>query len=486
MSCQVQINTINQLRGKDIIDDFSSEGINRILNIAKFNELNEKYTMFAKRKYPNLILDDNELLFSINEVDNTDSSRSTYWRDANYKTYWAVPNKNAFAKLQVEFDKAQQKPDEPVQVKVKPGVQELFDSNPELTAIGTQEQVKDIVYHGTHTKFAKFDKALVGSKTKADIKGKGFFFSNSLAIAQGYRQSLDKSNIYNDVVFYYYFKKDLGNRDINKITVEEWQNIVLDYFGSEDLNIQYLQKQSLEKTKALFEKFKNDKQFDTVEYSDELDFSEYIKDDSTVYSVILNSRNPLRVEGNNYQMLSIVKKEVENLKDSNDSIIFNNVEDGMSGGARFVANTYTVFEPEQIHILGSKQDIEGFKKFIGSKTQFMRTKSTKPQTRLASTIYELIPDITDAKLREIYNNYKNLMDKAREGKALPFETFKSLSTVYQVYNYKDTYIFGNWDPKNAVFITRVNSSPTSKELLAEAIPNLVSKGLDFASFVHCI
>jgi LysM repeat protein len=75
------------------------------------------------------------------------------------------------------------------------------------------------------------------------------------------------------------------------------------------------------------------------------------------------------------------------------------------------------------------------------------------------------------------------MDKAREGKALPFETFKSLSTVYQVYNYKDTYIFGNWDPKNAVFITRVNSSPTSKELLAEAIPNLVSKGLDFASFV---
>jgi hypothetical protein len=34
-----------------------------------------------------------------------------------------------------------------------------------------------------------------------------------------------------------------------------------------------------------------------------------------------------------------------------------------------------------------------------------------------------------------------------------------------------------------VFITRINSSPTSKQLLAEALPNLVDKGLDFISFV---
>ena len=27
-------------------------------------------------------------------------------------------------------------------------------------------------------------------------------------------------------------------------------------------------------------------------------------------------------------------------------------------------NYYVVFEPEQIHILGNKQDIEGFKKFV--------------------------------------------------------------------------------------------------------------------------
>jgi hypothetical protein len=133
----------------------------------------------------------------------------------------------------------------------KEGVTELFESTPELANIGTPQQysqyldsifpeskVKDIVYHGTHTRFNKFDKSLSGSKTKASINGKGFFFSNSLGIAQGYRQSLEQSNIYNDVIFYYYFKRDLANKNIKDVTQEEWQEIVLNYFGSEDLNVQ--------------------------------------------------------------------------------------------------------------------------------------------------------------------------------------------------------------------------------------------------------
>ncbi len=233
MSCQVQINTISQLKKKNVIDDFSFDGVNRILNLTTFNQLNEKYTQLAKIKYPNLVLGDGTLLFSINKVENIDSSRSTYWRDAKYTTYWAVPNKEAFAKLQIEFDK---------------------------------------------------------------------------------------------------------------------------------------------------------------------------------------SRDPGPKEG------------------------------------------------EQLSL-------------------FMRTDASKPKTRLASTIYEIYPDITEKEIRTIYNNYVNLMGRAREGKQLPFATFLTLMKTYQVYNYKDTYIFGQWDPKNAVFITRVNSSPSSKELLAEAIPNLVSKGLDFISFV---
>ena len=290
---------------------------------------------------------------------------------------------------------------------IKPGVQELFNTNPELASVGTPEQysaylnsifpdskVKDIVYHGTHTRFNKFDKSLSGSKTKASINGKGFFFSNSLGIAQGYRQSLEQSNIYNDVIFYYYFKRDLANKNIKDLTQEEWQEIVLNYFGSEDLNAQYLQRQSLDKTKQLFEKFKNDKQFDTVQYSDELDFSEYLKDDSIVYSALLGVNNPLVVEGNNYQMLSIVKKEIEKLEENNDSIIFNNVEDGMSGSYRGVANTYTVFEPEQIHILGNENDVQGFRQFVSERG-----------TSLQKTAEETLPPIASPETLKLVKDF---------------------------------------------------------------------------------
>lgn len=92
MSCQVQINTINQLKRKNIIEDFSLDGKNKILNTIEFNKLNEKYTQFAKAKYPNLVIPDGELLF---ETDTTDNEK------------WAVPNKSLFDKVQIEFNKGQ-------------------------------------------------------------------------------------------------------------------------------------------------------------------------------------------------------------------------------------------------------------------------------------------------------------------------------------------------------------------------------------------
>ena len=86
MSCQVQINTINQLKEKNIIDNFSLDGINRILDREQFDKLNEKYTAYAKAKYPNLVVPDGELLFSINVNENVNWLKSTYWRDDKFKT----------------------------------------------------------------------------------------------------------------------------------------------------------------------------------------------------------------------------------------------------------------------------------------------------------------------------------------------------------------------------------------------------------------
>jgi hypothetical protein len=120
--------------------------------------------------------------------------------------------------------------------------------------------------------------------------------------------------------------------------------------------------------------------------------------------------------------------------------------------------------------------------FVNEGEQEVKLSMDAPVT-VASTIFELEPDITDEKIKSIYENYVNLMDRKREGKSVPFDSFKKLMKSYQVYKHKDTYIFGQYDVKNAVFNARMNSSPSTKQLFTEAIPNLVTKGVDFIAFL---
>jgi len=129
--------------------------------------------------------------------------------------------------------------------------------------------------------------------------------------------------------------------------------------------------------------------------------------------------------------------------------------------------------------------VPGSSYVVGSEAGF-KTKSLgeiQNTTKIASTIFELRPNISDKEIITIYNRYKKLMNIKREGKHMSFDNFQKFLKSSQVFNYKNTYIFGNYDYKNGVFITRVNSSPTSKELLAEALPKLVEQGIDFVSFV---
>lgn len=109
-------------------------------------------------------------------------------------------------------------------------------------------------------------------------------------------------------------------------------------------------------------------------------------------------------------------------------------------------------------------------------------KESLPST-ISSTIYELDPNITEEKIKSIYDNYVSLMNRAREGMAVDFDTFKSLLDSYQVFNLGDSYIFGQYDTTTGTFITRMNSSPNSKTLLAEVIPQIAESGLDVISFV---
>jgi hypothetical protein len=70
----------------------------------------------------------------------------------------------------------------------------------------------------------------------------------------------------------------------------------------------------------------------------------------------------------------------------------------------------------------------------------------------------------EAKQR-IYENYVNLMDRKREGKAITYKSFiKSVYNNLQVFKSKDTYIFGEWDRNNNVFKGRFMSSPNIREM----------------------
>ena len=86
-------------------------------------------------------------------------------------------------------------------------------------------------------------------------------------------------------------------------------------------------------------------------------------------------------------------------------------------------------------------------------------------------------------LLSLYKNYSELMGKneARKNSVTSFKSFVGYITNSNVIKYKDTYIFGTFDPKKNVFISNINSSPTSKELLAEAIP-YISKQFDVIGF----
>jgi len=73
-------------------------------------------------------------------------------------------------------------------------------------------------------------------------------------------------------------------------------------------------------------------------------------------------------------------------------------------------------------------------------------------------------NVPDEERMKIYENYVNLMDRKREGKAVDFDKFNSVFDNLQVFKYKQTYIFGEWDSKNNIFKGRLMSSPGIKEL----------------------
>jgi hypothetical protein len=182
----------------------------------------------------------------------------------------------------------------PKPVAIKKGVQELFESTPELTRIGTPElysqyidtifpdsKVKDIVYHGTDKKFDKFN----------TIRPNGMFgssFTTDFKTANNYTKRNEQGNDYR------------------------------------------------------------------------------------VVPAILNINKPKYVD---YVEASFIKE-----KPSNYDSYIDSTNDGINH------DEYIVFEPEQIHILGSKQDIKGFKKFVTQPSTSVKAPAPAPAPKPVAVV----------------------------------------------------------------------------------------------------
>jgi hypothetical protein len=340
------------------------EGLN---NQEKFKngKIKEYVDLFRKEWLQERIPIEKEILeyYKSDKYPNKDSQARVIKRQEETITKYEAE----LAALEAQTTPQQKQQAQQSNITVKEGVTELFESNPELANIGTPEQysqyldtifpdskVKDILYHAGRIGINKFDKKFIGFGAGIQKGGKGFYFADK--------------------------KKDTS-------TYEEILN-----------------------AKA---------------------------DGSQLYSVVLNIKNPELTEYT-YQVKETIQgdkifrsygspvKTIENVVNDKDSEQIRIVSPGYTsysnpiGDYRTyeerVSTEFVVFEPEQIHILGSTADIEGFKKFIGNKNNAQETqkppvrripKSKKTKTVLDIGIANISRSEIESKIQENKDHHKD-------------------------------------------------------------------------------
>ena len=330
---------------------------------------------------------------------------------------------------------------------VKPGVVELFEQNPELANIGTQEQysqyldqvfpdskVKDIMYHGGNTVdilkpnslgliyFAEnIEYANVYSRRAQEssslIKE---YYTLYLDLKKAIAGFTDENSITSDTIELEQAAEYLAKYTTNtveqsvKLIVEKFkynnlQDLTIDpEFGmiddSGDMDTGYAEQaeeeayyRSLsEQEKKKFDedtaRYKEQRKQDVTyrffnileglkAYQEEQDESEYVKQLSKVYS----QYEGVQLEGKVYNVILDVKnpqytnEDVSNESITQGKIVLDKSKDSLIGkdglfhktveGKKVSIegeNVVAVKNSSQVHILGSKQDIAGFKQFVSN------------------------------------------------------------------------------------------------------------------------
>ena len=237
------------------------------------------------------------------------------------------------------------------------GVSEVFESNPELAEIGTEEQynaylntvfpesqVKDIVYHGTDAEFDVFDKSLSGSKTSWAKELPGMYFFYNKQAAEGYTGDRDAGG-----------RRDYWDHAWEGMDKDEIEPIFPDVFKA-------------------FNNRKTKTEYDSIVEWGRSYLSKKIKK-GRVISAITNVKTPLVYEAKNKRLINETKNIKDRLTDENDGIIVEGILDRLNDDIGFEEDVLIAFESEQIHKLGTEKDIQGFKDFVDNESEpanFMR------------------------------------------------------------------------------------------------------------------
>ena len=343
---------------------------------------------------------------------------------------------------------------------VKPGVSELFDSNPELAnavyealgfndnnfelkenkeAFGKEPHPEGATTYDIFSNDRKIGKIALFDSKNPMIKGlnlnepernKGlgkalYKWLNYKAILKGGKLYADQEFISPDAqrVWESLNKEGLvdltGNspkfNDKQKQQVQQQYSQYLDsiFPDSQVKDIVY------HGTDAQFEKFDKSligkESIKTGElgifFSDDKEVIEQSFSPKRIVSSILNIRIPNKLDWQTY-MDNILDSPEKINKKGYDAIIGEKTEEPLFNqrdkSSEFAGNSFIVFEPEQIHILGNKQDIQGFKEFVSKRLNEIKPIQEAPPKVSKSNQTELFQiEQQKSRLKE-----KSLVDRA--------------------------------------------------------------------------
>jgi hypothetical protein len=368
------MNSLDMLKAENIISD-----VRVIQDFQRFDDANLRLTEFAKRTY-GLAPTPGELLYSVSD------------KKVNGNViYRAEPNELLFSvldglideqetKLLMQKREASNEDDIASFMREEPkeGVKELFDNNPELVTIGTQEQytaylnsifpestVKDIVYHDAYNGDIVSEGFLKERINQGDglFLGDGFYFyfRKNVSIVELREEFLeDKNNILTD--------PDYSNWEERNFTEEQWEEAWKD-FKRKSQGYSMSRKYSIPvivNVKKTFKKY-GETYNDIVKKLKEKD-PKFMP--SSYYSVVAEmlgvdsdtlNRNTNRKYIDIANNFPVITKSISDLL--NEKFGYDSVNNQLGNIKELL-----VFEPEQIHILGSEQDIEGFRRFVNDPT----------------------------------------------------------------------------------------------------------------------